>query len=271
MSSFRLIRATSGMVVLLAALGVSRNAVAGVIYSRPLPVINLNNAAGASRSNIAPLEGSFPPPFILGDDFMLSDAGLSGTYNINTLSVWEIGNLPLSGPTDPGGNAPSTEFSSITLFGGPDHTDLTAISSTYTATRVFYAGGLDYQSPNSGTYFPIYRLDFTNLNWIVNSNVLYNFAINAVPIGGNSFALSAANFGSSGVVGAGANNSFILYENDGTSWISTFNSDATSTPGFPKGSDANVSLDTSLVPEPSTISFIGVGLGAVLLGLRRRK
>jgi hypothetical protein len=286
MSTVKQIRATLGMLVLLALLGAPR-AVAGTIYAVPLPILNLNNAAGANRSNIAPVQGSFTGasncpgtcPYILGDDFRLADAGLSGQYNVNTLSVWEVGNVQVAGATDSTPTTlPSGEFSSITLLGGVEPNDLTVLSSSYTATRVFYAGGLNYQSPNSGNYFPIYRLDFTGLSWIISSNVIYDFAINGVPIGGNSLALSAMNIALSGVTPPPDDNSFIFYQHDPATnfaapFIATFGSVPSSTPGFPKGSDINVSLDLSPlgVPEPSTISFLAFGLGGILLGLWRRK
>ncbi len=278
MSIFNLIRTTSWMLPLLGILGTSRVAVASTTYSRPLPVINLNNAADGSRSNIAPVESNFSGvPFILGDDFRLSDAGLNGTYNVNTFTVWEVGNAPLTSATDPGGAPPSSEFSSITLYGGLDSADLAAESSTYNETRIFYTGGLNYQDVNSGTYFPIYQLDFTNVNWTLDSSILYNFAIGSTPIGGNTFALHAANFGTSGVVGNGADNTFILYEHDPPSnlsapWIATFNSDANTVPGFPKGADINLNIDlTQAVPEPQTYMLFAIGLGGILLGLRRRQ
>jgi hypothetical protein len=273
MSTFTLIRTTLRMLPLLAVLGTSRNVFASTTYSRPLPIINLNNAADGSRSNIAPVESNFSGvPFILGDDFRLSDAGLSGSYNVGTFTVWEVGNQVLTSSTDTGGADPSTEFSSITLYGGLDSTDLVAESSTYTSTRIFYAGGLNYQDVNSGQYFPIYQLDFTNVNWNLDSTILYNFAIGATPIGGNSFALHAANFGTSGVVENGADNTFILYTPSGdpsAPWVATFNSDANTVSGFPKGADINLSID--LVPEPQTLALFAIGMAGILVGLRRRR
>ncbi len=59
MATFNLIRTTLRMLPLLAVLGASRNALATTMYSAPLPVINLNNAADGSRSNIAPVESNF--------------------------------------------------------------------------------------------------------------------------------------------------------------------------------------------------------------------
>jgi hypothetical protein len=277
MATFNLIRTTFRMLPLLAVLGASRNALATTMYSAPLPIINLNNAADGSRSNIAPVESNFSGvPFILGDSFNLSSAGISGTYNVSTFTVWEVGNQVLSGPTDPGGTPPASEFSDITLYGGPDSTGLVAPeSSTYAATRTFYTGGLNYQDVNTGQYFPIYELDFTNVNWTLTSGTVYDFAIGATPIGGNSFALSAANVGNSGVIMNGADNTFLLFTptgNPSTPWVATYNSDSSTVPGFPEGADINVQIDlVQAVPEPQTLTLFAVGLGGILVGLRRRR
>ena len=117
---------------------------APIIFQRQLPTTNLNNAAGANRSNAAPIQGSFSGvPYVLGDDFNLSGVG---SFTIDSISVYMVTNT-LAG-------TPSSEFSAIQLYGGVDAA-LSLRSSTYSASKVQYAGGLDYQSLNSSTFFSL--------------------------------------------------------------------------------------------------------------------
>ncbi len=67
------------------ALGVSSSEVsAQVIFDRGLPTINLNNAAGANRSNVS--WQSTPGGSFVGDDFTIGTIGQ--TFVINSLTVW---------------------------------------------------------------------------------------------------------------------------------------------------------------------------------------
>ena len=235
-----------------------------VLFQRGLPVQNLNNAAGLNRSNVGPLNGDFGPgfggPYILGDDFSLPTSSV-----IHNLSVWVIGNALNSAPV-----APTTEFTSITLYGGNDQTALTALSSAYTATRVQYTGGLDFQSTTNGFFYPIYQITFSGLTWNVFGNTLYNFAIGAVPVGNNTLALHASNAALSGGTQTGADNSFLFFLNNPP--IATFASDASSVFNFPKGADANVLIAGAVVitPEPSTLGLLALGASSILLRRLKR-
>ena len=234
-----------------------------VLFQRGLPVQNLNNAAGLNRSNVGPLNGDFGPgfgPYILGDDFSLPTSSV-----IHNLSVWVIGNALASAPV-----APTAEFTSITLYGGNDQTALTALSSAYTATRVWYTGVFDFQSTTDGLFYPIYQITFSGLTWNVFGNTLYNFAIGAVPVGNNTLALHASNAALGGGTQTGADNSFLFFLNNPP--IATFASDANSVTGFPTGADANVLItgDVVVIPEPSTLGLLALGASAILLRRLKR-
>src|ERR1035437_7580334 len=79
-----------------------------MVFDRGLPTANLNNAAGANRSNVA--WGDYTPSggenWAIGDDFNL---GMAGSVGITDLRVWIVGtdSQPLS-----------VMWSDLTLFGG---------------------------------------------------------------------------------------------------------------------------------------------------------
>ena len=235
-----------------------------VIFQRALPTTNLNNAAGVNRSNAGPIQGSFSGvPFTIGDDFILPG---SGNYVIDTLSVFMITNT-LAG-------TPSSEFSKITLYGGKDNlpalTQLTQLSQTYSATKVQYNGTTDFQSVGGSSFFSIYQITFSGLAWAVQGSQYYDFAVNGTPIGSNTFALHVSNDVLGGATNAGPlawDGSFLIAQ--GSPLAITAASNSTTIPGFNKGSDVNVII-TSGVPEPSSFGMLAIGIGALVMRLRRK-
>src|SRR5260370_31458193 len=144
------------MVKLVAMLSVCSLANASILFERDLPTLGLN-LSGASRSNVAPNQGSIlGTPYVLGDNFTLAGTGF---YNVDSITVWIVGNCPVTTCT-PINTTPNSEFSSIQLFGGLDssgsgHVNL--LSSSYSSTHVQYTGGVDYLSPTgSGLSYPIF-------------------------------------------------------------------------------------------------------------------
>ena len=132
------------------------SASAGVILQFPLPTANLNQAAGAARTNASVVEGSFAGspsvPYIVGEDFQLST---TTAYVIDSLTVWAIANSPTSpGPIDTLGQ----EFSSFSLYTGYTADSGTTwhqvsqynLNSTQlnAAPRAYYTGTTDYETLN---------------------------------------------------------------------------------------------------------------------------
>src|SRR5258708_26722765 len=147
------------MVKLAALLSLCALANGGSLFERDLPVAGLN-LTGASRSNIAPIQGTLSgTPYVIGDDFTLSSASV-----VDSITVWIVGNCPVT-TCDPGNGTPSTEFSAISLYGGLDssgHVNL--LSSSYSSTHVMYTGGANYLSPNNGLSYPLFQITFSGLN-----------------------------------------------------------------------------------------------------------
>src|ERR1035441_5593855 len=145
----------------LVALTLASSLSAGGIFEPALPTANLNNAAGADRSNIAWAPGD--SSYILGDDFTLASDSV-----INSFSVWEVSN----------NGSPSTEFGSLSLYVGADDGGvgaLSLISSSYTSSLV---SGYQYQG-SSGTFYDVYEITFSGLDLSAAGGVLYDFGIGA--------------------------------------------------------------------------------------------
>ena len=256
------------MVKLVAMLSVCSLANASILFERDLPVSGLN-LSGASRSNIAPIQGSISgTPFVLGDNFTLAGTGF---YRVDSITVWIVGNCPVTTCT-PTNATPNSEFSSISLFGGLDssgHVNL--LSSSYSSTHVQYTGGVDYLSgTGSGLSYPLFQITFSSLNLILPGSQLFDFAVQGTPNSTNTFALHASTASISGGVQQGADNSIIMYE--GNPLTPTFAAGAGNLANFANGADVNVLVDgvSIAIPETGVIGMCSLGLGILALAYRLR-
>jgi len=240
---------------------------AGILFVRDLPTSGLN-LSGASRSNIAPIQGTIlGTPFVLGDDFTLAG---TGSFLLDSITVWIVGNCPVTTCT-PTNATPSSEFSSISLFGGLQSGTLTLLSSGYSATHVQYSGGVDYLTPNgSGLSYPIFQITFSSLGVVIPGGQLYDFAVQGTPTGGNVFALHASTAAISGGIQQGADNFVLLYE--GSPLVPTFAAGAGNFANFTNGADVNILVTGSAIsPEPGMLPFCSVGLGLLAVVVFRRR
>lgn len=246
---------------------------AATLFERDLPSQNINWAAGSNRSNAAPIQGTIDPgggpvPFLLGDDFTLGTSAW-GAWDLHSLTVWVVGNTV-------GGGTLSSQFNAITLYGGPGGVDpiasLSGAALDAAATRVFYSGGLDYESLGSaGTFYPLYQLTFSGLNWLVPDNQLTYFAVGGDPIGINTFNLHGSNAPLSGGIQDGADQAAVLFLQNAGQWTATYSLPAGYIQNYDLGVDINVIIaGEAAVPEPSTFAFLGLGLCALSLKLRRK-
>ena len=247
----------TGIAIAGALVAESQSVVAQVlVFDRGLPTANLNNAAGASQSNVLWADAETPPttPYLSGDDFTLPG---SSPFIINTIRVW------------------STENTGLTLRGGVAGGTIGLLSSSFTATAVTYANSETYQTL-AGGFLPLYQIDFA-VNIPLNGGVPYQFFLGgpAVASGATDFRgprLHASNAALSGSTQTGADGTFLFLANDGTA--QTWNSlDGTGTycapgtcPGWNKVSDGNVQVFAS-VPQVSPITQVPTMSGAGLAGL----
>ena len=219
-----------------------------LLFDRGLPTQNLNDSAGADRSNIAWADSSStsgPTSYYLyGDDFKI---GTSGTYNIDRVTIWTV------------------YFNSgLKLYGGTTNGTITELSSSYTSQSVFYPTTNEGYQATSGAYETLYQIDFTT-NWNVTGGQEYQFFLYGVPSYYEPYNkymvpfLHASNKDLSGSPQEYANNLILRMSIDNGVVGSISSLD---TNGFPwdKSSDCNIQLYGSPVPLPGAIWLLGSGL-----------
>ena len=237
---------TACLVVLVVA-GATSMTFADFLVDRGLPTANLNNVAGADRSNVAWAD----PPLLEGDKFTLPAA--LDSYHIDTIRVWVVGKGTFE-----------QMFSDMSLYlnQGPSASGtLESTSSSFVATPVTYADGSAYQA-TTGSFRNIYQVDFA-VDITAPGGTTFNFAVNATMADPTNYPylfLHASNAALSGSPQDGADNVMSEWNADGSfnnTWDSSGN-------GWDKSSDINVQV----IPEPATMSLLVAG-GLALL--RRKK
>lgn len=216
-----------------------------LVFDRGLPTENLNNAAGADRSNVA--WGDSGTTNSIGDTFTLG--GAAGTnYSIDTIRVWVVA------PTEPAASA-------FSLWFGGDAGAFTAVqvvsSATASISAASYGDPLGYQR-SSGGYYNVYELDFTGVDIMVNPGT-YAFSVSGP---GTNDAMTTPSLHASN---ANLSGSPQMGPNDGI--IYGFNQDGSMASGYPwasiagwdKPSDIDVQVFAD-VPEPPALALLGLGL-----------
>jgi hypothetical protein len=243
---------------------INQAAADSLLFDRGLPTSNLNDAAEASRSNVAwadwePTATTFPY-YLPGDDFKIVTSGL---YNIDKITVWSTDN---TGP--------------LSLYGGQAGGTISKIGTNPKVTSVKYANNTTYQT-SSGTFINLYQVDFS-LSWNITGGQTYQFFLDGPyktdPTGGydNSF-LHASNKDKSGSRQDGANNSTLWLEMDDHSWpkgIPNTVSILDLKPYWDKSSDFNIRVygtPVCCVPLPGTLLLLGSGLAGLGLWRGRKR
>ena len=250
-----------------------------LLFDRGLPIINLNNDAGAFRSNIswADAEASSTPTeyWLPGDDFTISKPGKHG---IRTIRVWIVGDVPdgigdEQGDEQRGKDAEGQDQGEhrghgrthLTLWGGIFGSAIAPISKTYSVTPVTYVNGEIYQGW-SGAWSQINQVDFA-VDFELKGGQTFQFFVDGpwqlldptkpFDSATNPYAnpfLHASNSGLSGSRQDGSDDFFLwLHRNNGNNVaVDTWNSGTGAgtlcaptsllCPGWDKPSDGNVQV-----------------------------
>jgi len=275
--TFVKLRLSSVPLLLLAAVTTLPMLSATTLYQNNLPTSNIDKlGTDGVRADVGVPETTLAnamstvEPFIEGDQFVVA-----GETTVTSVTIYEISNTTVAGGNLVLSN-PANEFSSISLYLGPDVQPLSLASSTYTATRVLNTDGSNYESIYSTTKYYIWQITFTGLNVILPSAGTYDFAIGAVPKGNNTFALLESDFADQGSAGGfnQPNQGYLVLFPDGAggTWVAEEQYAAGSVSGFtnPDNIDVVGTVTGVASPEPSSLGLIGLGLAGVWVGLRRR-
>ena len=246
--SRNLIAGTAGILMLATA----QPLFAATLVDRGLPTANLNNAAGADRSNVAWAFTLYTPTsyWLVGDNFSNTSAQ---SWQIDTIRVWT------TGQTD-----------TAVLWGGVEGLGLTVLSSSYVMTDSTYADASLYQT-SSGNYTGIHQIDFA-VNIALGAGQTFDFFLDGSGSGGVTFVpfVHSSNAARSGSTQQGADDS-MLYANVVGGAIATADVGTWSSlgDGWDKPSDVNVQVIGTVPDSGSTLALVGVAL--VGLSLRRRR
>lgn len=240
--------------LLITALGAG-SACADLLIDRGLPTANLNNAAGANRSNVAWVfanpPGSIPSDYYLyGDSFANTSAQ---TYSISTIRLWVVGAI-----------------TSVNLWGGLNGGSITSVSNTYAATPVTYSGGASYEGTSGGS-IPITQIDFS-VNITLAAGQTYDFFLDGT---GGTYTIPfthASNAALSGSPQDGSDNLLLYAEVNGGNVVDVGSfSSGDPDGGWDKPSDLNVQVFGSVPDSGTTVAMLGLGLlGIAGFSLRKR-
>lgn len=243
-----------------------------IIVDRGLPTINLNDAAGESRSNAS--LGLTYNNYFFGDDFIMPPPSGSKTWRIDTIRVWVVG-----GPANNDGDLTNDTFlgdqslGDLTLWIGTDNDVLTKVaeasflpgsdetnSPDVIATRVQYSGEMYYEPDYIGAldyenlpvrciegnksppgYSTIVQIDFTSLSLTFPAGTLVRFGILADGEGVNVHSSNAFYSGAASDSADDWVHTFMLQKGDSIAFLSDTWGNPSSTL-FDKSMDANVQV-----------------------------
>lgn len=236
---------------------------ADLLVDRGLPTANLNDAAGANRSNVSwvqyPTSGDNTAAnyFMVGDTFQNTS---SQTWNINQITLW----------TDGGTTAAAS------LWGGVQGSTIGVVQSSGVILDATYPGAtganLLGNQGHSGAYYPLQQVDFA-VNITLAPGQTYDFFFDGSdPFSGYGLPfVEASNAALSGSPQVGADGTMLVAEVingalDPTS-IATWDSNGD---GWNRSTDVNVDVFGSSVPDGGmTVMLLGGSLMS-LAALRRK-
>jgi hypothetical protein len=214
-----------------------------ILVDRGLPTANLNNIAGANRSNVIWVFGGYTPTdyFLVGDTF----TNTTGTaWDIDTITMWTTND-----------NTPWTP--TFTLWGAVSGDTPVAVATTGTSTPVTYSDLTTYQGAGV-TYYNMFQVDFA-VNLTLAAGATYEFYLDGTGGPYTVPSAHASNAALSGSSQAGSDDLMLygqvvsgLFAGAGT-WTSLND-------GWDKASDLNVQVRGNVVPEPASLALMGVAL-----------
>jgi hypothetical protein len=245
---------------------VSQPSEAALLFDRGLPVYNaiqpnINDAAGANRSNTSPVVPYLGRPEYYvnpGDDFTI---GTPGTYHLDTLRLWGLSGsdmIPLIAPS---------------LWMGPEGGPLQKVSTTFVYQTVTYSNLENFQYPGTKSFRNINQVDWA-LNINVQGGQTYQFFLEGLwwkpgTLLVFSPSLHASNAALSNAPQEGADDIFLFQVmHNGVSTDVVLQKNFFADIGKP--ADANVQVFGSVVPLPSALLLLGSGL-ACLVGWRCKR
>jgi hypothetical protein len=258
---------------------------------RPLPVANLNSAAGANRSNVAVAEidlvTGLPGTAIVGDYVRMPVSPQNG-WIITAIQTWSVASVL--------GEPLGAEFSDVSLYGRVRGEELMLLASGTPDTffdpvltnvvrnsnpnilhrNVTYVNGEPYESVGGGTFFPIWEHTFTGLNIPVFELALFEFAVNGTgaavdPLSQYGYWFThMSNAALSGNIQESVDGEYLIFDLMAPG-NPAFERNLETSQLWDKRADVNVRvfITAAEVPEPGTYALVGAGLTAAWL-LRRR-
>ncbi len=254
----KVLRLSTLCAVLVATTSLTGLAVASpLLVDRGLPTANLNNAAGANRSNVSWADVPYTSAtdyWLVGDTFTNTS---SQAWVIDSIRMWVVGSV-----------------TTTSLLGGTTGQAIGVVAASGAISGpVTYADSSTYQG-SSGAFSNIFQVDFA-VNLTLAAGESYDFYLDGT---GNTALyqgaplvvpfVHASNAALSGSPQDGSDG-FLLDTHFVNGAVVQRDPFSTQGYGWDKASDLNIQVFGNAVPEPATFALAGLALLAMAATRRR--